>query len=85
LLVAGVYLDHKHIEITENDQQILVATLTIALFVGMALELLSPEILFMIALIIIMLCQILSMSETLSGKTFPLSCCLTNKSLRIRK
>jgi hypothetical protein len=33
----------------------------------MAFEILSPEILFLIALIILMLCQVLSLSETLSG------------------
>lgn len=39
-----------------------------ALFVFMAFEILSPEVLFLIALIVLMLCQVLSLSETLSGK-----------------
>jgi hypothetical protein len=62
-----VYVDHKDIYISEDGQQILTGTLTIALFIFMAFEILSPEILFMIALIILMLCQVLSLSETLSG------------------
>ena len=53
---------------SEREQQILCGTMTILLFVLMALEVLSPEVLFLIAIIILMLTQILTLTETLSGK-----------------
>ncbi len=69
----GIYLENENVYITQMDQQAIVGSLTILLFIFMAMEILSPEILFMIALIIIMLCQILTMAETLSGKDFELT------------
>jgi hypothetical protein len=78
-LIAGIYLDNKDIVISETGQQILTGCLTIVLFIGMAFEFLSPEVLFMNALIILMLCQILSLSETLSGLS--LSCISLSLSL----
>ncbi len=65
----GIYLGNTNIDLKTQTRQAIVGTLTILLFVLMACELLSPEILFMIALIIILLCQILSLSEALSGLT----------------
>ncbi len=64
----SIYLENESVYISQTGQQAIVGTLTIMLFILMALEFLSPEILFMIALIIVMLCQILTMAETLSGK-----------------
>jgi hypothetical protein len=66
---AGIYLDQKDINLAVGTQQVITGVLTIGLFVCMVLELLAPEVLFLIALIVLMLCQILSLSETLSGST----------------
>jgi hypothetical protein len=49
---------------------VITGVLTIGLFVCMVFEFLAPEVLFLIALIVLMLCQILSLSETLSGSNF---------------
>jgi hypothetical protein len=56
----AVFLSH-------TAQQIIVATLTILLFILMAIEFLSPEILFLIALMIVTGCQIITQSEALAG------------------
>ncbi|RYG66005.1 hypothetical protein EON64_10725 [archaeon] len=65
----NIYGDHDRIELTENEQQGLVATLTILLFVLMACEITGPEVLFLIALMIVTLAQILTLSEALSGSS----------------
>ena len=67
----GIYVKNDNIILKEKTQQDIVAALTVLLFFFMAVEFLSPEILFMIALIIVMLCQILTIGETLSGKLHP--------------
>ena len=56
------------VQLSEKDQQIMCGVMTILLFVFMALELLSPEVLFLLALIVLMLTQVLTLTETLSGK-----------------
>ena len=63
----SIYMDNPSIMMSTTAKQAIVGTLTILLFVLMALEFLAPEVLFMIALIITMLCQILTIQETLSG------------------
>ena len=62
-----IYGDEEPIFLTENEQQGLVATLTVLLFVLMALDFTGPEVLFLIALMICCLAQILTITETLSG------------------
>eukprot|EP01031_Cornospumella_fuschlensis_P036333 gene36333-44076_t len=67
LAQAHIYIDHDPIELTEDEQQGIVATLTILLFVLMAFEITGPEVLFLIALMIVTLSQILTLPEALSG------------------
>ncbi len=65
---GSIYGDHAPEEkLPETAQQAIVGTLTILLFVLMALELTSPEVLFLIALIIVILCEILTIKEGLAG------------------
>jgi hypothetical protein len=66
----SIYQNNESVNIPQVGQQAIVGALTILLFILMALEFLSPEVLFMIALIIVMLCQILTLGETLSGEPF---------------
>lgn len=54
-------------KLDETTQQIIVASLTILLFVLMAFELSTPEVLFLIALVIVMYTEILTMSQAFSG------------------
>ena len=69
--VKSIYGDHASDEpLPETAQQAIVGTLTILLFVFMAMELTSPEVLFLIALIIVILCEILTIKEGLAGKLF---------------
>ncbi len=65
----NIYVDNEPITLTEKEQQGLVATLTVLLFILMALDFTGPEVLFLIALMIVCLTQILSLSDTLSGKS----------------
>ncbi|RYG66004.1 hypothetical protein EON64_10720 [archaeon] len=67
MVEANIYVDHKAIALAENEQQGLVAALTILLFVLMACEITGPEVLFLIALMIVTLAQIITLSEALSG------------------
>ncbi len=64
-----IYGNEEPIFLSENAQQGIVAGLTIALFVLMAMDFTGPEVLFLIALMICCLAQILTLTETLSGKT----------------
>jgi hypothetical protein len=64
-----IYGDENPIFLTESEQQGLVATLTVLLFVLMAFDFTGPEVLFLIALMICCLAQILTLTETLSGMT----------------
>lgn len=74
----SIYGDHAPEEpLPETAQQAIVGTLTILLFVLMAMELTSPEVLFLIALIIVILCEILTIKEGLAGNPIPflVLCC----------
>lgn len=62
-----IYGDNAPVHLTEKQQQGIVGALTILLFILMATEILAPEILFLIALMIITGCQIISITDTLSG------------------
>eukprot|EP01039_Chlorochromonas_danica_P014983 gene14983-17563_t len=62
-----IYGDEEPIFLTKNQQQGLLATLTVLLFVLMALDFTGPEVLFLIALMICCLAQILTITETLAG------------------
>lgn len=66
--VVHIYGDNEPIFLTLEEQQAIVATLTVLLFVLMAFEVNGPEVLFLIALMVCCLTQILTMVETLSGK-----------------
>jgi hypothetical protein len=63
--IYGDYAPEK--KLTDQEQQGIVATLTILLFVFMAMEITSPEVLFLIALIIVIMCEILTLKEGLAG------------------
>jgi hypothetical protein len=65
---SNIYGEHEPILMTQDEQQGLVAALTILLFVCMAMDFTGPEVLFLIALMILCLAQVLTLSETLSGK-----------------
>ncbi len=56
-----------------EDQQAIVATLIALLVAGMALNVGTPEILFMIALVIVTFCEIITLPDALSG-TLLLDC-----------
>lgn len=62
-----IYGDEEPIFLSQETQQGIVATLTVLLFVLMAFDFTGPEVLFLIALMICCLAQILTLSETLSG------------------
>ncbi len=65
----SIYGDHApEKKLTPEEQQGIVATLTILLFVLMAMEITSPEVLFLIALIIVIMCEILTLKEGLAGE-----------------
>ncbi len=65
----SIYGEHApEKKLTPEEQQGIVATLTILLFVLMAMEITSPEVLFLIALIIVIMCEILTLKEGLAGK-----------------
>lgn len=64
---GNIYGEHTPIAMTQEEQQGLVATLTVLLFILMAFDFTGPEVLFLIALMILCLAQILTLSETLSG------------------
>lgn len=68
-IVCGhIYGDYDPIELTQTAQQVIVGVLTILLFICMAMELTGPEVLFLIALMIVTLAQILTISDALSGE-----------------
>lgn len=65
-----IYVNEAPVELTMQEKQGIVATLTVLLFILMAMDFTGPEVLFLIALMICCLAQILTMNETLSGKHF---------------
>lgn len=65
----GIYgEDAEPVGLSVNDSQIVVGVLTILIFVFMALEWFTPEVLLLTALIITLLLEILTLPEALSGK-----------------
>ena len=67
-LKPGIYGDFGPKEYAPQEtQQIIVGILIILLLVLMAFEISTPEILFLIALIIVILAEILTLSEGLAG------------------
>ena len=65
--VPNIYVKNEMITLTQDEQQGLVGALTILLFILMATEITGPEVLFLIALMIVTLAQILTLTEALSG------------------
>lgn len=59
--------DSKPVGLTEDAAQSIVGVLTIMIFVLMAMELCTPEVLLLSSLIICLLLQILTLPEALSG------------------
>lgn len=68
-LLSSIYGKYPDLDLSPLTQQIIVGVLTILLFVGMAIELLSPEVLFLIAVTIVLICQIITLQDALSGKS----------------
>lgn len=64
--------DSKPVGLTLESQKIIVGILTIMIFVLMAAELFTPEVLLFSSLIICLLLQILTLPETLAGESFML-------------
>jgi di/tricarboxylate transporter len=62
-----IYGDHDRIEMTSSEKQGVTATLIILVFLAMIFNVTSPEVSFLIALVVLMLCEILTLSETLAG------------------
>lgn len=65
-----IYGKSDPVFLSSDAQQGIVGALTIVLFILMATEILAPEILFLIALMIITGCQIINITDALSGKTY---------------
>lgn len=66
---GGIYSDYNNnfIRLSSRDQQITVGIMIIVSFLAMATEILAPELVFLIALVILMLTEILTIEKTLSG------------------
>ena len=62
-----IYGSNSPVDMSLDKQQGLVAVLTVLLFILMATEVLAPEILFLIALMIITGCEIITITDCLSG------------------
>mmetsp|Transcript_11471 Transcript_11471/g.15798 ORF Transcript_11471/g.15798 Transcript_11471/m.15798 type:complete len:792 (-) Transcript_11471:85-2460(-) len=65
--IPNIYGKYQMITLDLDVQQGIVAALTILLFIFMAMEITGPEVLFLIALMIVTLAQILTLTEALSG------------------
>lgn len=63
-----IYGNQPAVYLTQQTQQIIVGVLTILLFILMAIEFLAPEVLFLIALMIVTGCQIISLNQAFAGK-----------------
>jgi hypothetical protein len=68
--IYGNYEPSKEDKLTPEQQQAVVGTLTCLIFVLMATEITSPEVLFLIALVIVIMCEIITLKEGLAGTTF---------------
>lgn len=69
---GGIYGEYDDIEMTDKEKQGVVGALTILIFILMATEITGPEVLFLIALMIVTLLQIITLQDALSGKPIPL-------------
>lgn len=66
----GIYgEDAKPVGLSQDASQIIVGVLTLLIFVFMALEWFTPEVLLLSSLIITLLLEILTLPEALSGST----------------
>ena len=65
--IPNIYGENEMIKLPSDVQQGIVGALTILLFILMATEITGPEVLFLIALMVVTLAQILTLSEALSG------------------
>ena len=63
----NIYGNYEPIALTQEVQQGIVASLTVLIFVILAADLAAPEVIFLIALMICCLAQILTLKETLAG------------------
>lgn len=71
LEAGGIYGEHKNVDLSESEQQGIVAAVTVILLILMAKEVSKPEVLFLIALMVVTLAQIITMADALSGKPPP--------------
>lgn len=70
-LRKSIYGDYMPDELLEySDQQDTVIVLIIAIFVLMAFEVAAPEVIMLTALMIVVYCEILTLSEGLAGKSW---------------
>lgn len=65
---GGIYGEHEDVVMTDKEKQGVVAALMVLLFILMAKEVTTPEVLFLIALMIVTLLQIINLTDALSGK-----------------
>lgn len=64
----SIYFDYAKDDVLDLDiQQGIVGALIIGLFICMAFEIAAPEVLFLIALMVVVFCEILTLSEGLAG------------------
>ena len=65
----SIYGDYQPDEVLDySDQQNTVAILIVAIFVCMAFEVAAPEVIMLIALMIVIFCEILTLSDGLAGR-----------------
>jgi di/tricarboxylate transporter len=63
----STYKDEDTIVLTEQESKAIVATCIACVFLAMAFEIGSPEVVFLIALVVVMMCGILTLKECLAG------------------
>jgi hypothetical protein len=62
-----IYGENPAVFLGEKEQKSLVGVLMLLIFVAMALEIYSPEVIFLIALMIVTGCQIIQLKDALAG------------------
>jgi hypothetical protein len=68
---TSIYGDHEpEDKLDPQQQQAVVGTLTCLIFILMATEITSPEVLFLIALCIVIMCEIITLKEGLDGEKY---------------
>ncbi len=64
----SIYLDYYPDEVLDySDQQNTVSILIVAIFVFMAFEVAAPEIVMLVALMLVIFCEILTLADGLAG------------------